>query len=313
MPWVKAHRSLREGVKRGMSRATRFVYLELCDAARASGGVLRLAPGVAVVAAVHDLLGGSKREIADALRDLTDPKFGDEGAPMVTISEEANDRSLTIVRWDEEQTTDATAARRAKEYRDRRRVTRDAGVTSRVTNGDVTALEERREEEKKPPGVPRDGGTETAEVATPCPPAPPASSPRVSAGGAAFDAIREAYVAGICSVTRGTYALNSFGYRDLAAVVSKHGPPGTLAELVAWTEAKARDFATVAKATSRFAGLKPIQFGDWLNDPSLVAARRPRVLQGLPDGVATSDADAAFAALGEDGNGNEVLQAQGMK
>ncbi len=142
--------------------------------------------------------------------------------------------------------------------------------------------------------------------------APSQSAParRVNTGGAVFEEIRAAFVEGITSVTNGPYVLDVFAYRDLSAVVNAHAPKGTALELVAWVRTKAAEFAAVAIETGRFTGLKPRAFGDWLNEPRIVTAkRRPGVVrQGLKDGV---DARAANALETE--SGDEILAALSLK
>ncbi len=94
--WVKFHGELRRGAKRGIPRALRFVFLELCHETRPGRGVIDLAPGMTDAAAVFDILGGNKREIVEALKVMT---AGAE--PMIVIADGADGgRYLEIPSWE---------------------------------------------------------------------------------------------------------------------------------------------------------------------------------------------------------------------
>jgi len=149
MTWIKFHGELLEGRKRGLSNATRFIFLSLSLKSRATRGVLELPRGLSDVDAVHDILGGSRKEIAAALSDLSDPEFD-----MVSIEGQENSRVLNISSWAKWNSVDETVARRQREYRSRKQdgngdVTRDSAVTSRVTNGGVTRLDQSREDKRR--------------------------------------------------------------------------------------------------------------------------------------------------------------------
>jgi len=63
--WTPAFDSLFEGDNRGLPRAARFLFLELCRAARArrEGGILRVPRSMTEAEAVFDLVAGERREV----------------------------------------------------------------------------------------------------------------------------------------------------------------------------------------------------------------------------------------------------------
>ncbi len=158
MTWIKFHSELRDGRKRGLSRASRFVYLELSLLSRASRGVIDLPRGMNVPDAIHDILGGSRKEIGVALDDLCSEEFD-----MIRVEEDNGHQRVVVVNWAKWNAIDESAARRQRDSRSRRNghVTRDVTDMSRVTHGDVTRLDQRRSEKRRSdPPNPRDGGSD---------------------------------------------------------------------------------------------------------------------------------------------------------
>lgn len=104
MVWVKFHDKLCRGAKRGLPRAARFVFMELCLEARPGRGVIALPLGMSALDALHDVLGGNRKEIADAIKALTTvPKHSpDDPEPraMVEIGGEDGALTLTIPSWE---------------------------------------------------------------------------------------------------------------------------------------------------------------------------------------------------------------------
>jgi hypothetical protein len=92
--WIKCHDGLMRGAKRGLSRATRFIYLELCQEARDGRGTIALPLGMDAVDAVADLLGGNRGEIEAAL-----PKLCSGTEPMVRIEGPEGELRLVVVAW----------------------------------------------------------------------------------------------------------------------------------------------------------------------------------------------------------------------
>lgn len=99
--WVKFRASLTKGAKRSLPRATRFIFLELALLARDRSGEILLAPGMTDVDAVHDLLGGNRREVADAMRHLGTALPGDE-EPLISFVDDGGARYLVIPSWNRE-------------------------------------------------------------------------------------------------------------------------------------------------------------------------------------------------------------------
>lgn len=126
MVWVKFHDKLCKGAKRGLPRAVRFVFMELCLEARPGRGVMSLPVGMPDLDALHDVLGGNRKEIADALKALTTiPKAtADEPEPraMIEIDGEDGARRLTIPSWEawnSGQETPGSSTARSRRHRQR--------------------------------------------------------------------------------------------------------------------------------------------------------------------------------------------------
>jgi hypothetical protein len=177
--WVPFHSALREGDKRGLPRAVRFVYLELSLLARPTQGRIALPRGFrSDVDAIHDILGGDRREIRLALDLLTVPLDPTDplDEPMLSVSGPKERRIVDITahsRWVRPDTTAERVRRFRSKPPERLPVVTDgcnafSNVTETVTPvTDVTGQrrgEERREKEREE--------TETAAVA-----AAPVSSP----------------------------------------------------------------------------------------------------------------------------------------
>ena len=154
--WVKFHRELTRGAKRGIKRAYRFVYLELSLEARARLGVIELPFDMPLADAVADLLGGDRREIQEALKALM---AGPE--PMVEVCEVGGIRTLSVVQWAKWNEAPGGSTERVQRHREKQRngdVTRytvtPGTVPETVGNALVTPSEERREEEKRRDQIP---------------------------------------------------------------------------------------------------------------------------------------------------------------
>lgn len=160
--WVKFWSALCEGDKRGLPRATRFIFLELSLKARKLRGDIVLPIGMTDHDAVHDLIGGNRRELEVALGictkpiDPTDPTC----RPMLRFHGPKERRILTVESWQEWNAID-DSSERVEKFRAKKR---ESVVTSNGGNGDgnddvtryqtvsnaaVTPLEKRREEEEK--------------------------------------------------------------------------------------------------------------------------------------------------------------------
>lgn len=127
--WVKFHRELNEGAKRGVRRAHRYVYMELSLKARPKAGVIELPLGMGDVAGVVDLLGGDAREVRDAVYALS---TGEE--PWFVFEGEKGARRLRIVAWSSWNDPPGSSTDRVRKFRDKpgtevKRVTRNENGT----------------------------------------------------------------------------------------------------------------------------------------------------------------------------------------
>jgi hypothetical protein len=99
MVWVKFHDKLCRGAKRGLPRAARFVFMELCLEARPGRGVIALPLGMSALDALHDVLGGKPSPDDPEPRAMVEIG-GEDGALTLTIpSWEAHAAPLTQA-WD---------------------------------------------------------------------------------------------------------------------------------------------------------------------------------------------------------------------
>lgn len=158
--WVPCYASLTQGRKRALPRASRFIFLELCIAAREGGGLVELTPGLDLGDSVHDVIGGNRREVHAAVEHLTAEEM---------IDCHSQPGFLVISNWDRWKLRDATNAERQARFRERKRIGRgnaavtDATVTSNVTptvtsnryaNGrNASRSDQKRSEEKRSEGL----------------------------------------------------------------------------------------------------------------------------------------------------------------
>jgi hypothetical protein len=147
------------------------VFLELSLEARPLRGRIEL-PAGNLVDVVHDIIGGTRAEVARALKDLMAPQHA-------MIAEETIDgrRFLLVPSWADWNAVDSSADR-VRKHRSQKRsnepVTRYTALPALPAVTDVTPLEESRVD---PP--PNGGGSACAREAPP----PPPSKPVISADG----------------------------------------------------------------------------------------------------------------------------------
>src|SRR5262245_11394592 len=97
--WIPFHASLREGDKRGIPRAVRFIFLELSLLTRPTGGRMALPHGFkSDLDAIHDVLDGDRREIRLAIELLTTPLDPTDPSdqPMMRLSGPPERRILEL-------------------------------------------------------------------------------------------------------------------------------------------------------------------------------------------------------------------------
>ncbi len=164
--WIPFHKRLAKGPKRGLPRALRFVLLELSLEARATRGRLDLCPGWTTLNAVHDLIGGDRLEIAQAL-----DAFADDA--LVVVNDGA-EHSLTIPRW-EEWAGPKTDAERQASRRARDSVTKVSlhPVTAVTPTGHNRTEQNKRGEDPERAPVREEPQSQTRMKSAPPPPFPP--------------------------------------------------------------------------------------------------------------------------------------------
>lgn len=191
--WIPFHDELRKGKYRGLKRGVRFVLLELSLEAKPGKGVIELPLGMNDIDAVCDILGGDRREVAEALRVFC---AGDD--PVVVIEGPEGARRLRIPGWERRagfngsRESPGASTKRTRALRERRRdadapragdggnnpgnghvhrgndVGNDAAteaqrplhaVPATIGNGGATALQDRTGQDKDNP--PSGGGART--------------------------------------------------------------------------------------------------------------------------------------------------------
>ena len=158
--WVPFHRNLAEGSKKGLPRGVRFVLLELSLKARPKGGVINLPAQWTTLKAVHDLIGGSRKEIDEALLEFTKPD--EDGVAPIKIVKDLTRHTLIISKW-REWAGGKSSTERVQKHRDAKKnatIDTDETVTS-VTNrnggnaystGQYRTVENKTEDPPLPPG-----------------------------------------------------------------------------------------------------------------------------------------------------------------
>lgn len=128
--WVPCYEDLMRGRKRALSRSARFVFLELCIEARDGGGLVELTPGLDLDESVHDILGGSRKEIAASLPALLAEEM---------LDATSNPGFLIVVNWDRWALKDKTNAERQARYRERKKLARNGATSSPSVTHNVTS------------------------------------------------------------------------------------------------------------------------------------------------------------------------------
>jgi len=159
--WVPFQKRLAKGAKRSLPRGVRFVLLELALEARQRAGTIELPLGWTTEKAVHDLLGGNKKEINQALREFTKPDAS--GVQVVQIERDDTKHRLTFCKWSQFSGPKSSTSR-VQLFRERRK---NADLAGDETQGDVSerngetlySTEQNRTVENKPP-LPPEGEEE---------------------------------------------------------------------------------------------------------------------------------------------------------
>jgi hypothetical protein len=149
--WIPFHRRLAKGPKKSIPRGVRFVLLELSLEARPTKGVIDLPTDWDTVDALHDMLGGDRREIRKALQIFS---FRDSsGVPAIEIIKDALRHQCVITKWAEWAGPKSNAERQA-EFKENKRL-RERGryqsVTEVTPTGEDRTRHNIREEEKSAP------------------------------------------------------------------------------------------------------------------------------------------------------------------
>lgn len=95
--WVPFHRRLARGAKKALPRGVRFVLLELSLEARSTGGILNLPLPWTTDRAIHDLIGGSRKEIREALEEFV--KADEDGVAPIEIVKTDSIHTLKVTKW----------------------------------------------------------------------------------------------------------------------------------------------------------------------------------------------------------------------
>jgi hypothetical protein len=135
--WIPFHEELRK--RRELSRVARMIYLEISHEARAGRGTFRIRSDLPLLDAVHDALGGGRkerRELTEAWPQLTATSPADPD-PLVKVDDSRGARRIVVESWGELFGGD-TSAERMRKSREKRNPLRNGDVTGdeQVRNGD---------------------------------------------------------------------------------------------------------------------------------------------------------------------------------
>jgi hypothetical protein len=174
--WVPFQKRLAKGAKRGLPRGVRFVLLELSLEARPGHGVLDLPLGWTTEKAVHDRIGGNRKEINRALKEFTKPDA--DGVQVLRIERDETKHRLIISKWSLHAGPKSSTPR-VQLHRDRKRyaeLATDETVTAvALGNGETLySTGQYRTEQNNPPLPPEGGEEEDPDSPTePSAPVPP--------------------------------------------------------------------------------------------------------------------------------------------
>ena len=246
--YVSFHRWLVAGELRGLPRASRFVFMELALAARATRGRIRLARSLGDVGALHDMIGGDRAEVEAAVAELVD-------ARLIRIDEVDGSRELTFTpEWTEWNRIDATAAQRNRDARARQKAKkeaerqRDGSVTRNDTEHADAALRDKGKEikghERSPSGI---------------------TLARVTLGSASGERIAEVYE-GAVRERVADYTLAPSRRSALVELTNSTYAPADIAEKIAWLEKATREWiAAEGNDPIAHQGFAPHRMRVWLD------------------------------------------------
>ena len=193
--WIPAHRRLFKGAKKGWPRAVRFILLELCHEARPTNGVLEFPVEWDTLTAVHDRIGGSRKEIRVALAKLQETDS--TGTQVIQIERDQTEHRLKIVKWDS-WSGPKSSAERVEAHR--KRIVKNATALQAFPDvtptGEDRREEYRREESATPSPVQEESQSQTRLRSVPPPPPESGADPEILTLAAAIRA--EAKLAHCC-------------------------------------------------------------------------------------------------------------------
>jgi hypothetical protein len=178
--WIPAHRRLFKGAKKGWPRAVRFILLELCHEARPTNGVLEFPVEWDTLTAVHDRLGGNRKEIRVALAKLQETDA--TGTQVIQIERDQTEHRLKIVKWDS-WSGPKSGAERTEDYRKREVEKRTASqpVNDVTPTGSDSTGQERRGSDAHARGGPSEQSGISERHLKSVPPPPPDPEPSEAA------------------------------------------------------------------------------------------------------------------------------------
>jgi len=291
--WVRFHRELRFGEKRGIPRALRFVYMELAHEARARKGFFFLPIGMSDLDGVHEALGGNRKEVVDAVRVLTA-----EPDPMIRFSDIDGKRACVVVNWSKWNPKDPTGDERQNRSRNGRNRdmdrdghrdgSRDGPRDTTVTRAQLEPLPERNgpfcvtdtsaragatlislsSDSSSSPQPSRESGVISTRATDAEPDTTHRRATNATDDGCLGMAV-SAWVAGITSVTDKPFAEPRPGSAELDKLIGGmrvHCPE--LSEREDWARERGAEFARTNRGK-----LSAHSFVDWLNSPPATPGR----------------------------------------
>ncbi len=158
--WIPFHRRLAKGPKKSIARGIRFVLLELSLESRNTQGVIDLPPDWDTLDALHDMLGGDRREIRKALEIFS--IRDSSGVAAIEIIKDALRHRCVITKWAEWAGPRSGAERQADYIKNKRLhdSERHSPVTEVTPTGhNITVQEIRLEHSSAPAALPKPKGS----------------------------------------------------------------------------------------------------------------------------------------------------------
>ncbi len=270
--WIPFHRRLAKGPKKSIPRGVRFVLLELSLEARGTEGVLDLPITWDTVEAVHDLLGGNRRELREALKIFQKPD--ETGRPALRIERNPSAHRLIITKW-HEWAGPKSSTERVRQHRENKRL--GVAVTFHDETAEPPTQQDRTEQNNTTQSAHVSSDDQSPEATGADPPEPPKpESPFDLARRVFCELYRRRYRCEFMLTDFGHKGTDEWAFKDLGHLAESKGNGDAEAWLRHWIREYLRDeqrFLVQEKHAPRFMAKNLNKYGE----PKKPKARAPSV------------------------------------